>query len=95
LLFSLLIYIKNSTNVTLRAVITSDGGAKITSAGFIVSTTRNAIPNSTNQFTVQNPSIGDISITRPNLAKGTYWFRAYAINEIDVAYGLEYSFVIQ
>ena len=89
-------YIKNSTNVTLRAVITSDGGAKITSAGFIVSTTRNAIPNSTNQFPVVNPSVGDISITRTGLVRGTYWYRVYAINAANERVDSpEYSFVIQ
>jgi hypothetical protein len=75
-------------------VITSDGGDNITSAGFIVSTTRNAIPNSTNQYTVQNPSVGDISITRPGLARGTYYFRAFVVNRNGRVEGLEYSFVI-
>jgi hypothetical protein len=84
----------NSSNATLRALITSDGGETITSAGFVVSTSRNQIANSTNQFTVQNPSIGDISLTRPGLARGTYYFRAFVVNKNGRVEGLEYSFVI-
>ena len=88
--------IVNGSNATLRAEITSDGGAKITSAGFIVSTTRNAIPNSTNQFPVENPSVGDISYTRTGLVRGTYWYRVYAINAANERVDSpEYSFVIQ
>jgi hypothetical protein len=84
----------NSSNATLRALITSDGGETITSAGFVVSTSRNQIANSTNQFTVQNPSIGDISLTRPGLSRGTYYFRAFVVNKNGRVEGLEYSFVI-
>jgi hypothetical protein len=84
----------NSSNATLRALITSDGGADITSAGFVVSTSRNAIPSTTNQFTVLNPSVGDISITRPGLVRGTYYFRAFVVNKNGRAEGQEWSFVI-
>jgi len=88
-------YFSNSSSATLKAEITSDGGAKIIEAGFIVSTTRYAIPNSTNKFPVQNPSVGDISLNRNGLTKGTYWFRGYVLNENGIAEGSEYSFVIQ
>jgi hypothetical protein len=84
------------SNATLKAQITSDGGANIISAGFIVSLTSNATPNSTNQFYVQNPSVGDISHTRTGLTRGTYFYRAFAQNKdyprVD---GKEYSFVIK
>jgi predicted phage tail protein len=84
------------SNATLRAEITSDGGAKITAAGFIISTTKSQAANSTNQFPVQTPSVGDISFTRTGLARGTYWYRAYAVNAANQkAEGTEYSFVIQ
>jgi hypothetical protein len=85
----------NSSNATLRAEITSDGGAIITTAGFIVSTISNATPNSTNQITVQNPSVGDISITRSGLARGRYYYRAFAQNKDGYRVeGTEYSFII-
>ena len=84
------------SNATLKAQITSDGGANIISAGFIVSLTSNATPNSTNQFYVQTPSVGDISLTRTGLTRGTYFYRAFAQNKdyprVD---GKEYSFVIK
>ena len=85
----------NASNATLRANITSDGGSDITSAGFVVSTTRNQTANSTNQFTVQNPSVGDISITRTGLVRGTYYYRGFVVNKNGRIEGLEYSFVIQ
>lgn len=85
----------NASNATLRANITSDGGSDIISAGFVVSTTRNQTANSTNQFTVQNPSVGDISITRTGLVRGTYYYRGFVVNKNGRIEGLEYSFVIQ
>lgn len=84
----------SSSNATIKAEITSDGGDDITSAGFVVSTISNQAPNSTNQYTVQNPSIGDISITRTGLARGTYYFRAFVVNKNGRIDGTQYSFYV-
>jgi hypothetical protein len=85
-----------STNATIKAVINNDGGSPILSAGFVVSTLRNQIANSTNQFTIQNPSVGDISITRVGLSRfTTYYYRAFATNAKGRVEGVEYSFYVQ
>jgi hypothetical protein len=84
-----------SSSATIKAVINNDGGSPILSAGFIVSTVRNQAANSTNQITIQNPSVGDISTTRVGLtSRTTYYYRAFATNAKGRVEGLEYSFYV-
>ena len=80
------------TSVTIRGYVISDGGSEIIERGVVYSTS-------------QSPTIGDNKITAgsgkgefycklEDLQKGVvYYVRAYAENEIGIAYGAERSFM--
>ncbi|PYF71476.1 hypothetical protein [Pedobacter nutrimenti] len=74
-------------------IITSDGGATVTKRGIVWSTSQN--PTIALSTKTSDPDAGDgtFSSALSGLQQNTlYYVRAYAINAIGVAYGLEESF---
>ena len=71
-------------------VISSDGGAIITSRGVCWSTSQN--PTTANSRTIDGAGIGSFTSSITGLSPGTtYYFRAYAINNVGTSYGTQVS----
>ena len=72
--------------------VISDGGSSVTQRGVCWSTDQN--PTISDDLTNQGAGTGSFTIVLSNLTLNTtYYVRAYAINEVGVAYGNEISFL--
>ena len=72
-------------------IVTSNGGAIVTERGICWSTSHN--PTINDNHANNGSGNGDYIITMTNLVPGTtYYVRAYAINNVGIAYGNEVSF---
>ena len=82
----------SSEYATVSGSVTSDGGADITERGFVWSKSEN--PTLTSGESVKSGSgTGKFSSTITDLTlKTTYYVRAYAVNEVGIAYGDQQSF---
>ena len=73
--------------------ITQSGNATLSARGFCWSTSPN--PTLNDPHTSESPSIGIFRDTINNLQSDvTYYYRAYAVNEVGVAYGADKTFVL-
>ena len=85
------------TNITQNSAIahgrvTGDGGAEVTERGVCWSTSHN--PTMNNFHASIGTGMGDFEVEMTDLDPNTlYYFRAYALNANDIAYGEEKSFV--
>lgn len=83
----------NGNNVSIGGDITSDGGSIVTEAGICYSTT-SGVDTSKNKIPVY-PISGNYSIVLKGLQLlTTYYYKAYAINEKGITYGVEKSFML-
>lgn len=80
---------KSLTKVNLNGNVTSDGGNAVTERGFVYWTTTN--PTISNTKIVVGSGTGSFSTTTPDLANGTYYFRAYATNSTGTIYGSQFT----
>lgn len=83
----------NATGATVGGNITSDGGSIVTEAGICYSTAPgvDTSKNKTPKYTIS----GNFSVPLTNLSLLTrYYYRAYAINEKGLVYGVEKSFFV-
>lgn len=83
----------NPTNnsVTCGGNVTSDGGAAVTERGICYSTTQN--PTTSSMTVTAGSGTGSFTCNITGLAASTtYYVKAYAINSVGTAYGLEQSF---
>ena len=79
------------TTATSGGNVTSDGGANVTARGICWNTEHNPIIN--NAHTSDGSGTGDYTSSLTDLTPNTtYYVRAYAINNVGVAYGDEISF---
>ena len=84
-----------STTATLNGNITSDGGAAITARGFVYATSNAAltIDNTAVDAVIVSGTTGVFEKEITGLTAGTtYYYRAYAINSVNTAYGEVQSF---
>lgn len=80
---------KSLTKVNLNGNVTSDGGNAVTERGFVYGTTTN--PTISNTKIVVGSGTGSFSTTTPDLANGTYYFRAFATNITGTIYGSQFT----
>ena len=79
------------TSAVAGGEITSDGGAEVTARGVCWSINQN--PTTENDKTVDGSGVGSFTSNMTGLTQNTtYYVRAYAVNEMGVAYGEEVSF---
>jgi hypothetical protein len=76
---------KSLTKVNLSGNVTSSGGNTVTERGFVYGTSPN--PTISNTKLAVGSGTGNFSTTTPDLANGTYYFRAYATNSTGTIYG--------
>ena len=80
------------TTATTGGVITSDGGAEVTSRGVCWSTNQN--PTINDMLTSNGSGVGTFTSSIENLlANTTYYVRAYATNSVGTAYGENFCFI--
>lgn len=71
---------------TFKGNLTSDGGSTVTALGFVYGTDQNNLTQ-TIRYT-SSIGIGGFSCTPSGLTNGaTYYYKAYAVNSVDTAYG--------
>lgn len=74
------------TNFTVQGTVNTDGGSPILERGFCLNTTGNPTVNE-NRIRVAG-QLGSFQTSYNGLLAGrTYYYRAYAINEVGIAYG--------
>ena len=80
---------------TLNGKVDSNGGSAITERGFVYSTSNNLTPNTVGVTTIKaTAGDGDFSVGISGLSPATtYYFKAYATNEIGTTNGAIKSFV--
>ncbi|MBO4481075.1 MAG: hypothetical protein J5719_00805, partial [Bacteroidales bacterium] len=79
------------TSVSIDGEVTADGGAEVTERGICYATT--AEPTIDATVVKSGKGLGSFTAELTGLASGTAYFaRAYAVNEIGVAYGNEVKF---
>jgi hypothetical protein len=87
------------TNNSAKAsgTVTSDGGSKIVALGLVWSTSENPTVSdfysSVGQYTIDGIDLREFTSVMSNLEKNTFYYvRAYAANEVGVAYGQTVTF---
>ena len=79
------------TSVSIDGNVTADGGAEVTERGICYATT--AEPTTDATVIKSGKGLGSFTVELSDLVSGTtYYARAYAVNEIGVAYGNEVTF---
>ena len=79
------------TSATIGGNVTDDGGANVTERGICYS--RSANPTTADSKVSNGTGLGEFTCNLTDLQDGvTYYARAYAINDVGVAYGEEVSF---
>jgi hypothetical protein len=85
--------------VTLGGNIPSNGGAPVSESGVVIATIANPEVSANNTITVATDPVVNIDsfyVTADSLAPQTrYYYRAYAINTVDTAYGILDSFTTE
>lgn len=77
------------TSAVCGGNVTSDGGATVTSRGFVFGT----ISNNLSQTVQSGSGTGNFTTTLSGLSAGTtYYYKAYATNSVGTAYGEQMSF---
>lgn len=81
-----------ATSATIVGAVSWDGGAEVIERGFCWNTT--GLPTISDNKVSCGRGVGEYSATLVGLTKGVQYFvRAYAVNDVGVAYGEELSFV--
>lgn len=85
------------TSAVIGGNISSDGWAVVTSRGFCWDTVPNpTLESNTDRTLVVGSGVGSFNANLTGLSDSTtYYFRAYAINQMGIAYGEELNFVTQ
>jgi len=82
-----------STSMDVSAIVTPDGGSPVTERGFYWNTTGN--PTIADNKIANGTDVGNFTSTISGLVEGpTYYVKAYAINNLGIAYGNINSFRI-
>ena len=84
---------QSSGIVTVAGNVTADGGASVTDRGFVYGTSAN--PTTSDNKVASGTGTGSFSATTPQLAAGTYYFRAYATNSTGTSYGSQETLTIK
>lgn len=80
------------TSVTIRGYVISDGGSEIIERGVVYNTSQS--PTIDDNKITAGSGKGEFYCKLEDLQKGVvYYVRAYAVNEIGIAYGVERSFM--
>lgn len=80
----------SGNTATLNGTVLSDGGKVVTSRGFLYGLNSN---NLTTDIVASGRGLGDFSVKATGLSYATtYYFKAYAVNSIDTAFGAVLSF---
>ena len=86
-------YDVEESSATLSGNLTSKGGGTISGHGFEWDTNTGA-PYTNNHTIPSDPGIGEFHENRGGLTIGElYYYRAYAINEVGIGYGVERTFL--